>query len=147
MTLKSIEINRLRKYTHRPGMPAYLILRIRSRRKAYAQKINMKPIPFKLNSCYLIITKSFIMAKKIKQHSLKSLKKSLLSTIEEKLSDSLTEFPKKINEKKYKRVIHKAGKLLTKSLVINPVKATNDKTEKKSKKKKTETKPENIQTL
>src|SRR3984885_6807809 len=113
--------------------------------KSYAQKINMESILFKLNSCYLIITKSFIMAKKIKQNSLKSLKKSLLLKIEGKLSESLTEFPKKINEKKYKRVIHKAGKILTKSLVINPVKATDNKTEKKSKKKKTETKPENIQ--
>ena len=42
------------------------------------------------------------MAKKIKQTSLKSLKKSLLLKIEDKLSESLTEFPKKINEKKYK---------------------------------------------
>jgi len=71
------------------------------------------------------------MAKKIKQTSLKSLKKSLLLKIEDKLSESLTEFPKKINEKKYKRVIRKAGKILTKSLVINPVKATDDKVKQK----------------
>jgi len=83
------------------------------------------------------------MAKKMKQNSLKSLKKSLLSKIEGKLSESLTEFPKKINEKKYKRVIHKAGKILTKSLVINPVKATDNKKEqKKPKKKKPEIKTE-----
>ena len=82
------------------------------------------------------------MAKKMKQNSLKSLKKSLLSTIEGKLSESLTEFPKKINEKKYKKVIHKAGKILTKSLVINPVKATDKKDQKKPKKKKTEIKTE-----
>jgi|GEM_PF-516259 len=108
----------------------------------------MESFPFKLNSCYLIITKSFVMAKKMKQSSLKSLKKSLLLKIEGKLSETLTEFPKKINEKKYKRIIHKAGKILTKSLVINPVKATDDKAEqKKSKKKKQEVKTENIQTL
>jgi hypothetical protein len=88
------------------------------------------------------------MAKKMKHNSLKSLKKSLLLKIEGKLSDSLTEFPKKINDKKYKRVIHKAGKLLTKSLVINPVKATDDKKEqKKTKKKKPEIKTETAQTL
>jgi hypothetical protein len=88
------------------------------------------------------------MAKKMKQSSLKSLKKSLLLKIEGKLSESLTEFPKKINEKKYKRVIRKAGKLLTKSLVINPVKATDNKAEqKKPKKKKQEIKTENIQAL
>ena len=75
------------------------------------------------------------MAKKMKQNSLKSLKKSLLLKIEGKLSESLTEFPKKINEKKYKRVIRKAGKLLTKSLVINPVKATDNKKEQKKPKK------------
>ena len=113
----------------------------------YAQKINMESFPFNLNSCYLIIIKSFIMAKKIKQNSLKSLKKSLLLKIEGKLSESLTEFPKKINEKKYKRVIRKAGKLLTKSLVINPVKATDNKKEQKPKKKKTEIKTETAQTL
>ena len=84
----------------------------------------------------------------MKQNSLKSLKKSLLLKIEGKLSESLTEFPKKINEKKYKRVIHKAGKLLTKSLVINPVKAAENKQEqKKPKKKKTEINTETVQTL
>ena len=88
------------------------------------------------------------MAKKTKQHSLKSLKKSLLLKIEGKLSESLTEFPKKLNEKKYKRIIHKAGKILTKSLVINPVKASDAKSEpKKSKKKKQDIKTENIQAL
>jgi len=108
----------------------------------------MESIPINLNSCYLIITKSFIMAKKMKQNSLKSLKKSLLLKIEGKLSESLTEFPKKINEKKYKRVIHKAGKILTKSLVINPVKATDNKKEQKNpKKKEQEIKTENIQAL
>ena len=69
------------------------------------------------------------MAKKMKQNSLKSLKKSLLSKIEGKLSESLIEFPKKISEKKYKRIIHKAGKMLTKSLVINPVIASDQKKE------------------
>ncbi len=84
----------------------------------------------------------------MKQNSIKSLKKSLLLEIEGKLSESLTAFPKKINEKKYKKVIHKAGKILTKSLVINPVKATDPKSEqKKSKKKKPEIKTETVQTL
>lgn len=88
------------------------------------------------------------MAKKIKQNSLKSLKKSLLQKIEGKISETLNEFPKKINEKKYKRVIRKAGKILTKSLVINPVKATDNKKEtKKSKKQKPEIKTETVQTL
>jgi hypothetical protein len=86
------------------------------------------------------------MAKKMKQTTLKSLKKSLLLKIEDKLSESLTEFPKKINEKKYKRIIHKAGKILTKSLVINPVKATDDKVnQKKTKKNKPEVKTEVVQ--
>jgi len=76
------------------------------------------------------------MAKKMKQNAIKSLKKSLLLEIEGKLSESLTEFPKKINEKKYKKVIHKAGKILTKSLVINPVKASDKKDQKKTKEEK-----------
>lgn len=81
------------------------------------------------------------MAKKTKPDSIKSQKKSLLLKVEGKLSESLTEFPKKLNDKKYKKVIHKAGKILTKSLVINPVKATTDKPKKeKTKKKKEESK-------
>jgi hypothetical protein len=83
------------------------------------------------------------MSKKIRQDSVKSQKKFLLLKIEGRLSESLIEFPKKINEKKYKRVLHKAGKILTKSLVINPVKASDAKTEqKKSKKKKPDSKKE-----
>jgi hypothetical protein len=86
------------------------------------------------------------MSKKTKQDSLKSQKKSLLLKIEGKLSESLIEFPKKLNEKKYKRIIHKAGKILTKSLVVNPVKASDGNTDqKKSKKKKQEVKPEIVQ--
>ena len=40
------------------------------------------------------------MAKKIKQTSQKSLKKTLLSQIEGKLTESLKDYPKKISEKK-----------------------------------------------
>ncbi|HEY2347982.1 MAG TPA: hypothetical protein VGH64_03150 [Puia sp.] len=85
------------------------------------------------------------MAKKTKEQSIKSQKKSLLLKIEGKLSESLIEFPKKLNEKKYKRIIHKAGKILTKSLVINPVIASEARSEeKKSKKKKQEIKTETV---
>jgi hypothetical protein len=78
------------------------------------------------------------MAKKVKSTSQKSLKKTLLKQIEVKLTESLIDFPKKISEKKYKKTIHKAGKLLTDSIALKPVKATSKNDKKKSGKKKPE---------
>ncbi len=50
------------------------------------------------------------------------------------------DFPKKISEKKFKKTVRKAGKILTNSLATKPV-STSAKTDmKKSKKKKTEAK-------
>jgi hypothetical protein len=91
-----------------------------------------------LNLDDLIVIKITIMAKKIKSTSQKSLKKTLLSQIEGKLTKSLKEFPKKISEKKYRKTIHKAGKLLTNSIALKPVKATSKSDQKKSGKKKQE---------
>ncbi len=83
-----------------------------------------------------------IMAKKIKQTSQKSLKKTLLRQIEGKLTESLKDYPKKISEKKYKKTIRKAGKILTNLVALHPVKATSKNDKKKPDKKKTEAKPE-----
>ena len=80
------------------------------------------------------------MAKKIKQTSQKSLKKTLLSQIEGKLTESLKDYPKKISEKKYRKSIRKAGKILTNLVALHPVKATSKNDKKKSGRKKTETK-------
>ena len=63
------------------------------------------------------------MPTKIKKKSAKSSKKLLLLKIEEKLTETLTEFPKKINEKKYKKVIHKAAIILAKDLTTDLLKA------------------------
>ena len=82
------------------------------------------------------------MAKKIKQTSQKSLKKTLLSQIEGKLTESLKDYPKKISEKKYRKTIRKAGKILTNLIALHPVKATSKNDKKKTDKKKTEAKPE-----
>jgi hypothetical protein len=73
------------------------------------------------------------MAKKVKQTSQKSIRKTLLSQIEGKLSETLKDFPKKLSEKKYKKKIHKAGKILAGSIAIKPVKVE-VKEEKRSKK-------------
>jgi hypothetical protein len=84
------------------------------------------------------------MAKKIKQEikqgSQKSLRKTLLDQIEGKLNESLKDFPRKISEKKFRKTIHKAGKLLTHSFAIKPVKVESKSDSKKSKKKKPEAK-------
>jgi len=88
-----------------------------------------------------LLSNTLIMAKKIKPTSQKSLKKTLLSQIEGKLTESLKDYPKKISEKKYRKTIRKAGKILTNLVALHPVKATS-KNEKKSGKKKTEKKVE-----
>ncbi|HMG66384.1 MAG TPA: hypothetical protein VK588_01820 [Chitinophagaceae bacterium] len=56
------------------------------------------------------------MAKKTKEQSPKSSKKALLKEIEIKLADTVKDFHKKSSEKKLGRQIHKAGKILAKSL-------------------------------
>lgn len=84
------------------------------------------------------------MAKKINQTSQKSLKKNLLTQIESRLTESLTDFPKKISEKKYRKTIHKAGKILTNSIALKPVKAASKTEIKKSKEKKPESKTEAV---
>ena len=78
------------------------------------------------------------MAKKIKQTAQKSFKKTLLTQIEGKLVESLKEFPKKLSEKKYRKKIHKAGKILTNSLALKPVKVSSKSVVKKTKKKNPE---------
>jgi hypothetical protein len=74
----------------------------------------------------------------------KSLKKNLLKQVEGKLVESLEDFPKKFSEKKYKRTIHKAGKILTKSIAVKPIKSISKSDVKKSKEKKTETQVEAV---
>jgi hypothetical protein len=81
------------------------------------------------------------MSKKVKHSVVKSQKKALLLQVEAKLTESLIEFPKKLNDKKFKKVVRKAGKMITKSLVTKPVKETALKSDlKKSKKEVQEVK-------
>jgi hypothetical protein len=56
------------------------------------------------------------MAKKNKQPSQKSAKKTLLKEIENKLADTVKGYHKKISDKKFGKEIHKAGKILSNSL-------------------------------
>jgi hypothetical protein len=78
------------------------------------------------------------MAKKSKQPSQKSVKKTLLVEIENKLSESLKGYYKKISDKKFEKEIRKAGKILSKHLtkdqitVVHKEKAKAPKKEKKS---------------
>jgi len=84
------------------------------------------------------------MAKKIKNTTQKSVKKELLGKIENKLIESLMDFPKKISEKKYRKTIHKAGKILTNTIALKPVKTTSKKDLKKSIEKNPEHKTEAV---
>jgi hypothetical protein len=81
------------------------------------------------------------MSKKNKHSAIKSQKKALLLEVEAKLTESLIEFPKKLNDRRFRKVVRKAGKIITKSLVTKPVKDTTPKThQKKSKKEVQESK-------
>ena len=78
------------------------------------------------------------MAKKNKVQSPKPSKKALLKEIETKLSETVKEYYRKTSEKKLGRQIHKAGKILAKSLTnkehIKVVHKEKVKTPKKDKK-------------
>jgi aminoglycoside phosphotransferase family enzyme len=56
------------------------------------------------------------MGKKKKDQSPKSSKKSLLKDIESKIAETIKGFHKKTSERKLEKQIHRAGKLLAKSL-------------------------------
>jgi hypothetical protein len=56
------------------------------------------------------------MAKKNKQAPQKTAKKTLLKEIEIKLEETVKGYHRKISEKKLEKKIHKAGKILSKSL-------------------------------
>jgi len=56
------------------------------------------------------------MGKKKKDQSPKSSKKSVLREIESKIAETVKGFHKKTSEKKLEKQIHRAGKLLAKSL-------------------------------
>ena len=73
------------------------------------------------------------MAKKTKAIS---GKKALISQIESKLTESLTDFPKKYSDKKYKKILHKAGKLISHSIATEPKETKAKKRAKKSTEKK-----------
>ena len=62
--------------------------------------------------------------------------------VETRLTESFLDFPKKISEKKFRKTIRKAGKILTHSLASKPVNAATKTDQKKSKKKKTEASPD-----
>jgi hypothetical protein len=75
---------------------------------------------------------------KSKKTSKKSLKKTLLKQVEGKLIESLIDFPKKSKENKYKKKIHKAGKILAGSIAIKPIKSISKSDLKKPKEQKQE---------
>jgi len=82
------------------------------------------------------------MAKKIKHTSQKSIKKNLLDQVESRLTESLMDFPRKTSEKKFRKTLRKAGKILTHSLATKPVTASTKTEVKRSKKKKPDAKPD-----
>jgi hypothetical protein len=76
------------------------------------------------------------MAKKTKQQSQKSAKKTLINEIENKLADTIKEYHKKISDKKFEKQIHKAGKILSKSLTKKQITVVHKEKNKAPKKEK-----------
>jgi hypothetical protein len=75
------------------------------------------------------------MSSKLKHKKVKALKQSLLIKVEATLSESLIGFPKKSKEKKFKKIIHKASKMIARTFEVAPVKSIAEKkaTDKKKK--------------
>jgi hypothetical protein len=81
------------------------------------------------------------MAKKKKQDIKKSSKKSLLKEIESKLAETVKGYRNKISAKKFGKQIHKAGKILAKSLTREKITVVHkEKTKAPVKEKKVEEK-------
>jgi hypothetical protein len=80
------------------------------------------------------------MAKNKKQPAQKAAKKSLLKEIEIKLADTVKGYHKKISDKKLRKQIRKAGKILTKSLTKEQITVAHKKKTKEPKKDKVEEK-------
>lgn len=76
------------------------------------------------------------MAKKNKQPSKNSEKKTLLKDIESRLTEAVKDFHRKISDKKLEKKIHKAGKILSKSLTMEQIKVVHKEKPKTSKKDK-----------
>ena len=79
------------------------------------------------------------MAKKSKKPSQKSVKKTLLGEIENKLAETLKGYYKKISDKKFEKEIRKAGKILSKHLAMEQITVVHkEKTKAPKKEKKSE---------
>ena len=76
------------------------------------------------------------MAKKTKQPSQKDLKKTLLKEVENKLTETLKGYYKKISDKKFEKEIHKAGKILSKHLTKEQITVVHKEKTKAPKKEK-----------
>ncbi|HEY1872235.1 MAG TPA: hypothetical protein VGG71_14330 [Chitinophagaceae bacterium] len=62
------------------------------------------------------------MTKDSNHHKKKNLKKTLLKEIEIKITETIRDFDRKISAKKLDKQIHKAGKILVKSLTARQIK-------------------------
>ena len=76
------------------------------------------------------------MPKEKKPSEKKGLKKSLLKEIEKKISESVKGYNRKISAKKLDRQIHKAGKILVRSLSAEQIKVVHKEKNKSPKKEK-----------
>ena len=76
------------------------------------------------------------MAKKTKQPSQKEVKKTLLKEVENKLTETLKGFYKKISDKKFEKEIRKAGKILSKHLTKEQITVVHKEKTKAPKKEK-----------
>ena len=76
------------------------------------------------------------MPKEKKPNEKKNLKKSLLKEIENKLSETVKGYSRTISAKKLEKQVHKAGKILVKSLSPKQIKVVHKEKNKSPKKDK-----------
>jgi hypothetical protein len=77
-----------------------------------------------------------IMAKEKKPNGKENLEKTLLKEIENKISETVKGYSRKISAKKLDKQIHKAGKILVKSLSLKQIKVVHKEKNKSPKKDK-----------
>jgi hypothetical protein len=82
------------------------------------------------------------MAKKTKHKSPKISKKVILKEIEVKLAETVKGYHRKTSEKKFKKTLHKAGKILSRSLTKEQITVVHKEKVKAPKKVKAE--PQNV---
>ena len=103
--------------------------------ESFRSNLNIGFLKKRLPLYYIIVIKS-LWQRKVNNPSQKSVKKTLLAEIENKLAETLKGYYKKISDKKFEKEIRKAGKILSKHLTKEQITIVHKEKAKGSQKRK-----------